>query len=298
MEVRRVTYIVPPHRDGQKVETVARSVWGLSGTQIRRIKWLEDGFLLDGNRVFVDVKVSTGQVLSVRLSDPLVRSEVEPVPGPLDVVYRDGDMLVVNKSAGVTCHPGPGHWRDTLGNFLMDYYAKEGICADYHPVHRLDKGTTGLMVVALHPHAQEVLKKQLHTQDFHRRYLALCQGCPMPAVGTIEAPIGRAEDSILARGVRADGQRACTHYRVLGTRGEVSLVQLDLETGRTHQIRVHLAHLGHPLIGDFLYGTEEPDRIPRPALHSAYLEIKQPITGEIITLEAPMPADMQRVWMG
>ena len=294
-QIRRVSLTVPPERAGQKVDTLLRKALGLSGTVIRRIKWLPDGILLDGERVFTSRRVEPGQVLTVRLSDPERRSGVVPAPGPLDIVYEDGDMLVLNKAPGVLVHPGAGHYADTIGNFLLDYYDRTGVEADFHPVHRLDKGTSGLMVAAKHPHAQEVLKNQLHTAEFRRIYLAVCLGGPAEEAGTVDAPIGMAEGSIVARAVRPDGLPARTHYRVLERRGDRALVRLELETGRTHQIRVHMAHLGCPLAGDFLYGTEDRDLIPRPALHSSELTVCQPVTGETLTFTCPLPADMARL---
>ena len=294
-QIRRVSLTVPPERAGQKVDTLLRKALGLSGTVIRRIKWLDDGILLDGERVFTSQRVEPGQVLTVRLSDPERRSGVVPAPGPLDIVYEDGDMLVLNKAPGMLVHPGAGHFADTIGNFLLDYYDRTGVEADFHPVHRLDKGTSGLMVVAKHPHAQEVLKNQLHTSEFRRIYLAVCLGGPAEERGTVDAPIGMAEGSIVARAVRPDGLPARTHYRVLERRGDRALVRLELESGRTHQIRVHMAYLGCPLAGDFLYGTENKDLISRPALHSAELTVRQPVTGETLTFTCPLPADMARL---
>ena len=294
-QIRRVSLTVPPERAGQKVDTLLRKALGLSGTVIRRIKWLPDGILLDGERVFTSRRAEPGQVLTVRLSDPERRSGVVPAPGPLDIVYEDGDMLVLNKAPGVLVHPGAGHFDDTIGNFLLDYYDRTGVEADFHPVHRLDKGTSGLMVAAKHPHAQEVLKNQLHTAEFRRIYLAVCLGGPAEEAGTVDAPIGMAEGSIVARAVGPDGLPARTHYRVLERRGDRALVRLELETGRTHQIRVHMAHLGCPLAGDFLYGTEDRDLIPRPALHSSELTVRQPVTGETLTFTCPLPADMARL---
>lgn len=294
-QVRRVCLTVPPERAGQKVDTLLRKELGLSGTVIRRIKWLPDGILLDGTRVFTSCRVEPGQVLSVRLSDPEVRSGVVPAPGPLDIVYEDGDLLVVNKAPGVLVHPGTGHFSDTIGNFLMEYYKNQGIEADFHPVHRLDKGTSGLLVVAKHPHAQERLKGQLHTAEFRRTYLAICLGSPPAEAGEVDAPIGMAEGSILARAVRPDGLPAKTRYQVLKRQGNRTLVRLELVTGRTHQVRVHMAYLGCPLAGDFLYGVEDPDLIGRPALHSWRLEVRQPVTGERLTFQAALPEDMARL---
>ena len=151
------------------------------------------------------------------------------------------------------------------------------------------------MVVAKHPHAQERLKEQLHTADFFREYLAVCDGCPRPKTGVVDAPLGPKPGSLMEQQVRPDGKPARTRYRVLSVRGGRALVQLELDTGRTHQIRVHMAHIGHPLTGDFLYGTEDRALIPRPALHSARLTLRQPITGQVLSFTVPLPEDMQRL---
>ena len=289
---RRLTLTVSPAQAGRKVDALLRGPLALSGTAVKRARRLEDGILLDGVRAAAGDRVQAGQVLSVVVGDTEVSGAIVPAPGPLNIVYRDQDVLVLNKAPGVAVHPGPGHHTDTVGNFLMDYYRKEGILADFHPVHRLDRGTSGLLLVALHGHAQEVLKEQLHTPSFRRVYLAVCEGVPEPLSGVIDAPIGRLEGSVLARTVRPDGQRAVTRYQTLGTGHGRALVRLELETGRTHQIRVHMAHIGHPLTGDFLYGTEDPALIPRPALHAAELAFNHPITGRPMAFTAPLPQDM------
>lgn len=291
-KVRRLELPITGGLAGVKVDTLLKKHLGLSGTVVRRIKWLSDGILVDGERVNTRYQPTEGQMLSVRLSDPERRSGIQPAPGPLDIVYEDGDILVLNKAPGIPVHPGPGHFSDTLGNFILDYYDKSGVEADFHPVHRLDRGTSGLMVTAKHPHAQEVLKNQLHTTDFKRVYLAVCEGELLPNEGTIDAPLGPKPGSLVEQMVRPDGKEARTHYRVLSMQGGRSLVRLELETGRTHQIRVHMAYLGHPLTGDFLYGQEDPDLISRPALHSAQLTIRHPITGRVLDFSAPLPADM------
>ena len=276
---------------GQEVNTILRRTLHLSGTVLRRIKWLDDGITVDGKRVTVRHRVQVGEVLSVRLTDPVPTSGTVPTPGPLDIVWEDEDVVVVNKSPGVLVHPGHGHFSDTLGNFLMYHYQQTGQECDFHPVHRLDKGTSGLLVVAKHPHAQEQLKQQLHTPQFRRVYLAVCDGQPPTPVGTVDAPIGLSADS-MARVVCAQGQSARTHYRVLRAWDGGSLVELTLDTGRTHQIRVHMAHLGCPLTGDFLYGTQQPNQISRPALHSHQLSFTHPITGKHLAFTQPLPGDM------
>lgn len=293
--VRRLELVVSETCAGVRVDTLLRKHLMLSGTVIRRIKWLEDGILVDGVRVNTRFVPETGQVLSVRLSDSERLSGIFPVFGQLDIVYEDEDIIVLNKAPGVSVHPGPGHYDDTLGNFLVDYYIKTEQPADFHPVHRLDRGTSGLLVVAKHPHAQERLKGQLHSPDFHRVYLAVCEGVPHPEKGTVDAPLGPVESSLMAQQVRSDGKPARTHYRVVRTVGERSLLQLELETGRTHQIRVHMAHIGHPLTGDFLYGREDHSLISRTALHSHTLAFRHPVTGQPLCFVQPLPADMQHL---
>ena len=279
----------------QKVDILLRRELNCSSAVIRTAKQYPDGILLDGVHATTAQIAQPGQMLSILVADR-EGGDLVPAEGTVDIVYEDEDILVVNKAAGVAVHPGPGHHDDTLGNFLTDYYKKQGIPFVYRPAHRLDRNTSGLMVVARHAHVQELLKTQLHTGDFKRTYLAVCQGVPEPAVGIIDQPIGRADGSVLMREVRPDGADARTRYQVISVSGQRSLVQLELETGRTHQIRVHMAWSGCPLVGDFLYGTEDKTLIGRTALHSWRLELTQPLTGERLELTAPMPEDMSRMF--
>lgn len=292
MSARRLELIIDGDWAGQPVNNLLRRRLHLSGTLLRRIKWLEDGILLDGERVTTRAVAQAGQVLSVRLSDPTVKSGIPPVSLPLHILYEDRDIVVVDKAPGMPSHPGPGHWQDSLGNALMAHWQETDPEADFHPVHRLDKGTSGLMVAAKHPYAQEMLRQALHSGHFHRQYLAVCEGVFASASGVIDLPIGRCPDSILKRQVTEEGQRAVTHYTIQACDGVRSLLALTLETGRTHQIRVHLSHLGHPLTGDFLYGQEDHSLISRPALHSWRLSLTHPVTGQPLSFLQPLPADM------
>ena len=275
----------------QNVGLLLRRELNCSAAVVRTAKKYPDGILLDGVHTTTADSARPGQVLSILISDR-EDGDLEPAEGPVEFVYQDEDMLVINKAAGVAVHPSPGHHTDTLGNFLTDYYKKQGIPFVFRPANRLDRGTSGLMVAARHAHAQELLKHQLHTGAFKRIYLAVCQGVPRQEKGVVDMPIGRAEGSVLQRKVRADGARAVTHYQVMEIHGDRSLVRLELETGRTHQIRVHMAWLGCPLVGDFLYGVEDKALIGRTALHSWQLSVTQPLTGERLELTAPLPEDM------
>ena len=282
---------VPPALDGETVSTLLRRGLGCSGSLVKQIKHLPNGLFLDGVPVTVAHRAKAGQRLLAQLP-PDPPSEILPVPHPLELPFEDDYLLVVNKPPLVPVHPGPDHHGDTLGNFLTAHYEAQGEAHLFRPVNRLDRGTSGLLVVAKHSYIQEALKHQLHSAAFRRVYLALCEGCPQPPTGTVSAPIGRLEGSVLRRTVRPDGAPAVTHYATLATTPGGALLRLELETGRTHQIRVHMAHLGCPLVGDFLYGTERPDLIPRAALHAAALSFRHPITGQILSFFAPLPPDM------
>ena len=256
--------------------------------------WLtraERGILVNGQRARTTDVLRAGDVLAVESGDHRPpRVEVRPGPWPLPVVWEDGHLLVVNKPAGMTAH---------ASNFLPDTPTVAGALAwtrgtdfVFHSVNRLDKGTTGLMVVATSGYVHDLLRRALHTPRFYREYRGICMGCPEPEAGTIDAPIGRDPDSVVGRMVRPDGAPALTEYRVLRRGNGRAVVQLVPRTGRTHQLRVHMAYLGCPLVGDWLYGEEEPEVIARPALHACRLELVHPVTGELLELEAPLPEDM------
>ena len=291
--MRYLEFPVLPEEEGKRVDAILRR-HGLSTSAIRRSKHRPHGLLVDGEDIYTSYQVHAGQVVAI-LADDKAPSEIIPCDGPVDIRYEDDDLLVVDKPAGLAVHPCAGSWDDSLGARLVHYYRQIGLDADFHPVHRLDKGTSGLMVVAKHPAAQHILTGQLHSGGFLRSYLAVCEGLPFPAAGIIDAPLGRTDDSYIRQCVRPDGKPARTHYEALSHNDRFSLLRMVLETGRTHQIRVHMAHLGHPLAGDFLYGTEDPELISRPALHSARLELTHPFTEERLSFDSPLPADMERL---
>ena len=235
-----------------------------------------------------------GDVLAVETEDRRPpKAAVTPGNWPLPVVWEDEHLLLVDKPAGMTAH---------ASNFLPDTPTVAGALAWtrgtdflFHPVNRLDKGTTGLMVIAKSGYVHNLLRRALHTPDFYREYLGICVGCPEAGRGTINAPIRRDETSAVARRVRADGAFAVSRYEVLERQRDLSLVKLVPETGRTHQLRLHMASIGCPLAGDWLYGREDPALISRPALHSCGLRLVHPVTGEVLRLRAELPEDMKRL---
>lgn len=279
---------------GQQLSRILRKELGFSALRLKSLRSAQDSVLLDGHTVPLYLRPAQGQLLTVRLpEDP--PSPVEPVEGQLHLLYEDPHLVVVDKPSGMATHPGPGHHGDTLGNLLTWHYQHQGEHHLFRPVTRLDRSTSGLVCVAKHAHAAERLGRALEAGRFRKVYLAVCEGIPERLRGTVDAPIGRREGSVLAREVRPDGKRAVTHYEALGGYRGRCLLRITPETGRTHQIRVHMAWLGHPLTGDFLYGTEVPELIPRAALHAYTLEFEHPITGQRLAFQAPLPEDMERL---
>lgn len=278
----------------QQISQILKKQLGFSALRLKSLRCTVDSVLLDGRSVpFYQCPVE-GQVLTVRLpEDP--PSPVEPVEGQLHLLYEDEHLVIVDKAPGMAVHPGPGHHQDTLGNLLTWHYLSRGEHHLFRPVTRLDRSTSGLVCVAKHAYAAELLGRAMEQGNFHKEYLAICEGVPQHLRGTVDAPIGRREGSVLERQVRPDGKRAVTRYEALGGNRGRCLLRVEPETGRTHQIRVHMAWLGHPLTGDFLYGTESPDLIPRAALHAWGLQFPHPITGQPLSFHAPLPQDMRRL---
>ncbi|MDE6107214.1 MAG: RluA family pseudouridine synthase, partial [Oscillospiraceae bacterium] len=211
--MRYLEFPVLPEEEGKRVDAILRR-HGLSTSAIRRAKHRPRGLLIDGEDIYTSYLVHAGQVVTI-LADDKAPSDIVPNEGPVNILYEDADLFVVDKPAGLAVHPCAGSWEDSLGARLVHYYHKIGLEADFHPVHRLDKGTSGLMVVAKHPAAQHVLTTALHSGGFHREYLAVCEGTPVPLSGTVDAPLGRTEDSYIRQCVRPDGKPARTHYEVL-----------------------------------------------------------------------------------
>ena len=280
--------VMLPEDEACPAKAYLMRVCGISSTLWKRIKH-SGTFAVNGTTaVATRTMLHTGDLVSYEL--PVV-SSVAPEQLPLAIVYEDVDLMIIDKPAGQLVHPTTREAHGTVANAVLGLYAARGTPLDFHPCHRLDRNTTGLLLIAKHPEVQYQIAKQ---DALVREYLALIEGSLTPAEGTIDAPIARALPSIILRCVSPDGKPARTHYRTERTDGRHSLLRLRLETGRTHQIRVHFAHLGHPLLGDDLYGGSM-DEITRHALHSARLTLTHPRTGEHLTIEAPLPMDMAHI---
>ena len=297
--MERLQYLCAPGDEGLEVLTLLRREMHLSTNLLRQLKVTEQGILLDGVRVTVRQRVRPGQVLSVmREPDSGRERRVEPREGPLDIVYEDADLMILNKPAGLAVHPSPGHYDgDTLGNRVVWHLARGGETPTFRAINRLDRGTSGLMTCAKNKLAAQRLEEQLAQKGIRRTYHAVCEGAGLPERGVIDLPIGKAEGKGIMRCVRADGQRAVTHYKVLKEQNRRTLLEIQLDTGRTHQIRVHFSHLGHPLCGDFMYGRELPG-MAGFALHSCAITLTQPTTGRALAFSAPDPAVFARLLEG
>ena len=293
MKERILSLKVEPQQAGKTVGQLLRGELHLGQRMLARVKWVPDGICLNGQRVRTNVIVKTGDVLSVKVGDQKTGAYFDPIDCKLDIIYEDEDLLVLNKAAGMMVYaPNYQDKAPTLGNALAFHL---GVDAVFHPVNRLDRGTTGLMVVAKSGYVHELLRQMLHSGNFQRQYLAVCCGVVKPAAGRIDLPIGRADDSILRREIRTDGRPAHTEYQRLLVAGDFSLVQLKPQTGRTHQLRLHMASIGYPLVGDWLYGEEQAELIGRPALHSTELWIKHPVSGADLHFKTDLPPDMAKL---
>lgn len=283
---RIVKYTIPEEYDGKRVIAYLRGEAGISARLLKSLKRIENGITLNGGHIRTIDILHMGDELKIEI--PCPESDIEPTDIPIDVIYEDDDLIAVNKSPFLACHPTHNHQGDTLANALAYHLKGEGKQSVFRAVGRLDKGTSGIVICALNKHSAAKIPKSAE-----KEYLAVVSG-KAEKFGTIDKPIYRPDPMKTLRAVGEQGDRAVTHWETLATDGRKSLVRIKLETGRTHQIRVHFASIGMPLVGDSLYGTDEMS-LGHQLLHCAKVSFVHPVTGEQITLEAPMPEDMNRI---
>ncbi len=288
---RTFKYTIPTEYDGCTLLSFLKEKQ-YSAPIITHLKRTEYGMLLNGEWARVRDILHTGDSLTIQLIETESSENIVPTPLPLQIVYEDEDILVINKAADTPIHPSQGNFDNTLANAVAYYYQQKGETYTYRCINRLDRDTTGLLILAKHMYSASLLSDMVQRREIHREYLALATGMT-PEEGTIIAPIGRVDGSTIERCVdEVRGDYACTHYKRLAYKNGYSLVSLKLETGRTHQIRVHMKHIGHPLPGDFLYNPEYTV-IGRQALHSHKLSFPHPITGAWMEFTAELPEDMK-----
>lgn len=278
---------------GRKIKYFVRGDMQVSYGQFSALK-TTGGLKVNGETVHANYLLEPGDLVSVTLADSGAGKTVVAEAGPVSIVYEDEDLYIIDKSAPLACQCTPRQPTGTLENRLYAHYADvEGFT--FRPLNRLDKGTSGLMAAAKHPHACQILQKQLHTPDFLREYLAVVEGV-MEGEGTIDLPIAKEQAATVRRIIdHENGLPAVTHYRVEATNGRRTLVRLRLETGRTHQIRVHLSAMGLPICGDFLYGTELDSLPGRFALHSTLIRFRHPLTGKTVSISSPLPRELKEL---
>lgn len=290
--MRTLTYTATQADDGRTVLSLLRRELLCSDSHISRLKKREEGILLNHVRCYVTARVQAGDVLSVEIGDQ-PDGHIVPMAFPLSVVFEDDDLLILDKPAGISVHQSTRDPEEvTLENAICHYL---GGNISPHPVSRLDRGTSGLIAFAKSGYIHERLRRQMHTSAYARTYLGIACGHVSPTSGVIELPIGMAQGSTFQRAIQPDGQSARTEYETLAQNERFTLLQLTPRTGRTHQLRLHMAAVGYPLAGDWLYGAEDRALIARPALHSYELTLTHPITGEMIRLAAELPEDMRRL---
>ncbi|ACX67324.1 RluA family pseudouridine synthase [Paenibacillus sp. Y412MC10] len=321
-----IRYVVPSHEDGMLLKTILQKRMGVSRKLLSRLKLTEQGIMLNGTRVYISVKVQAGDLVEIRMEQER-SNDMLPQPMELHILYEDEHLLVLNKPAGVIVHPTHGHYTDTLANGVVHYWQEKGWNYRFRAVHRLDQETSGVLVIAKNAYIHQHVSEQMIAGTVDKRYVAFVHGRPSSQTGDIDGPIDRDPLEPHRRIVTPEGYPSLTRYRVCETYPSASLVELKLETGRTHQIRVHMLSIGCPLIGDQMYRhpvyseqgllPDAPERdedsngavgsldplaatimrldgyMDRQALHAASLTLMHPIEGKTMVFTAPLPEDMK-----
>lgn len=291
---RNIDYIIDKDSADLRVEQFLRRK-RYSGQNLSEIKRMPKSILVNGVHYYMRQELSKGDHLQVRICETKNSEKIPPTNLPLDIIYEDEDLLVLNKPAGMPIHPSLNNYTNSMANALAYYFQSQGKPFIFRCCNRLDRDTSGLTIVSKHLVSGSILSDMTKYREVHREYLAIARGSVTPSEGTIQAPLGRKEGTIIERTVDWEhGEDAVTHYKVVKEANGHSLVSLRLETGRTHQIRIHMKYLGYPLIGDYLYNPDM-EYMTRQALHSHHMEFTHPITGEHMSFTAPLPEDMARV---
>ncbi|MEE1530474.1 MAG: RluA family pseudouridine synthase [Clostridia bacterium] len=275
------------------VKEVLKAEFSMSDRLLLKLKKL-DKIYLNGNVTSVNHPVLENNLIECYLDYEEDNSNIIPTEMPLNIIYEDEAYIVVNKPAGIPVHPSMDHYTDSLSNGIAFYFNQIGLKKKIRPVNRLDKDTSGIVIFAKNEYIQECLVRQMKSKEFIKRYIAVVNGNLDNLEGTINAPIARKEGSIIERCVSETGDIAITHYKVLKRKTDFDIVECILETGRTHQIRVHFAYLGHSLLGDTLYGTSS-SLINRQALHAYEVEFTHPLSKKKVKYITTVPEDLNKL---
>lgn len=293
---RKLNYIITEEFHNKTIEQFLKSE-EFPHQAIVQLKKTQEGILRNGNWAYVNEQLHVSDKLELHLVEDVADTTIQPIPVDLSIVYEDEDLVIIDKAANMPIHPSMNHHEGTLANGLLHYYQSQGQAFTFRCINRLDRDTSGLTIVAKHLLSAGILSRQVSNREISRTYRAIVEGL-VNDNGTIDAPIGRVDGSTIERHVDYDhGERAITHYKRLAYDEEkdLSLVELHLETGRTHQIRVHMKYIGHPIIGDFLYNPNY-QFCNRQALHSAALEFIHPVTKEKMHFASSLPEDLKCIF--
>ncbi len=281
---------ITPELSGRKIEAVLEKHLRLSRTLITRLKRTDGAVLLNGEETPLIRTVEAGDILAVNVlgkyTDGIISVKME-----LDILLEDDDMIAVNKPAGMPAHPSGQHKTDTLANGVMYHLGEK---TAFHVITRLDRETSGVVIIAKNAHSAKLLTEKMKNGNIQKEYIALINGTPNPIKGQINAPIRKEEGRSIKRIVSPDGKEALSTYEVIGSRENLSLIKLNPITGRTHQLRVHMAHIGHSIYGDEMYGA--PQRGERTRLHCHRISFIHPMTEKEITVKSPIPDDIENLF--
>lgn len=288
--------VITKEQAGLCVRQILRQELTLSTKMLKYLKYRNDGITVNGTHCTVRYVLREGDVLEIMTEDRESSDAITPVNLPLEILYEDDDLVIPSKSADMPTHPSHDHYRDTVANALAFRYESRGIPFVFRPINRLDRNTSGLLLVARNKHAAGRLTQAMQKGEIKKTYLAVLEGEMTQSEGVIDACLHRTAESIIVREVCSpdapDADTALTEYTVLDVQNGHTLVMAHPLTGRTHQLRVHFASIGHPIVGDDLYGTPSP-YIPRHALHASKLTFPHPKSGKEMTVHAPLTADMR-----
>lgn len=289
----KLTYTIQPNDNFFNVKELLKLKFQISDRLLVKLK-KNKKIWLNNTPTFVDSRLKPFDIVEILIDFEEKSENIIPTQMDLNIIYEDEYYIVINKPSGIAIHPSILHYTDSLANGVKFYFEQKNIKKKIRPINRLDKDTSGIVIFAKNEYIQEFLVKEMKKNTFFKEYIAVCEGIFESKIGTINLPIGRKENSIIERCVCSDGDIAITHYNVLKSLKNTSVVHVTLETGRTHQIRVHLSNIGHPILGDTLYGNPS-SVINRQALHAYKVKFIHPITGLNVEYIATIPSDIKSI---
>ena len=289
----KLTYTIQPNDNFFNVKELLKLKFQISDRLLVKLK-KNKKIWLNSTPTFVDSRLKPFDIVEILIDFEEKSENIIPTQMDLNIIYEDEYYIVINKPSGIAIHPSILHYTDSLANGVKFYFEQKNIKKKIRPINRLDKDTSGIVIFAKNEYIQEFFVKEMKKNTFFKEYIAVCEGMFESKIGTINLPIGRRENSIIERCVCSDGDIAITHYNVLKSLKNTSVVHVTLETGRTHQIRVHLSNIGHPILGDTLYGNPS-SVINRQALHAYKVKFIHPITGLNVEYIATIPSDIKSI---